>query len=286
LRQLPVLIYGGAADAALDTGGVATGLLLKPLGDELLLDALSDLDPNTPDGSILIVEDDPHVRAQHRRLIAQHFPGYSIRDVGDGRAALAAIASDPPSLIVLDLVMPEIDGFAILEALRADRRTARIPVLVLSGKRLTGEDIRRLCEARVIFQTKDLLSHDELAETLRRAIDPEVQLPLHTSALVKQALACIQQHYAEPLSRQAIADAVGVNKDYLGRIFQQEVGLSPWEYLIRYRLLQAKALLRETDLSITEVAVRVGFETRTYFSQVFNREVGCTPREYRTRRRL
>lgn len=280
LRQLPVLIYGGAAA---NPFGVATGVLLKPLGEDRLLEALSDLDPRAPDGSILIVEDDAVVRAQHRRLIAQRFPGYSIRDVADGHAALAAVAASVPSLIVLDLLLPELDGFAVLEALRADRHTASVPVLVLSGKALAGEDMRRLSEARVVFQTKEVLSSDELAESLRRAITPDERLPLHTSALVKQAIGFIQQQYAQPLSRQTIANAVAVHKDYLGRIFQQEMGLSPWEYLSRYRLLQAKVLLRETDLSIAEVALRVGFETRTYFSQVFGREVGCSPREYRAR---
>ncbi|HWQ12232.1 MAG TPA: ATP-binding protein [Roseiflexaceae bacterium] len=278
-RQLPVMIYGGAATA--ESLGAATGVLLKPLGEEMLLEALSDLDPRTPDGSILIVEDDPQARAQHRRLIAQRFPGYRIRDAGDGRAGLAAVAAEVPSLIILDLLLPELDGFAVLEALRAEPQTAGIPVLVLSGKSLTGDDIRRLSEARVIFQTKDLLTNEELAESLRRTISPAERLPRYTSALVKQAIAFIQQQYAEPLSRQAIANAVGVNKDYLGRIFHQEVGLSPWEYLIRYRLLRARQLLRETDLTVAEVAVRVGFETPTYFSRIFHREVGCSPRAYR-----
>ena len=282
LRHVPVMIYGGATTT--DALGVATGVLLKPLGEAMLLEALSDLDPSAPDGSILIVEDDPRIRAQHRRLIAQHFPGYTVRDVGDGRAALAAVTTAVPTLIVLDLVMPELDGFAVLEALRADRRTAGVPVLVLSGKILTGDDIKRLGEARVIFQTKDLLSADELGESLRRALDPDERLPLQTSALVKQAIAFIQQNHAEPLSRQAIADAVGVNKDYLGRIFQQEVGLAPWEYLIRYRLLRAKDLLRETDLTVAEVATRVGFDTPTYFSRMFHREVGCSPRAYRAQK--
>ncbi len=286
LRQLPVIIYGGGEtpnEAPSEAPGTRTGLLLKPLGDETLLEALGDLDPRQAGGSILIVEDDPHVRAQHRRLIAQHFPGYSVRDVGDGREALAAVAVEAPSLVLLDLRLPELDGFAVLEALRAERRTAGVPVLVLSGKPLSGEDIRRLSETRAVVQTKGMLSSEELAEALRRSLDHDERLPPHTSALVKQAIAFIQHQHGEPLSRQAIADAVGVHKDYLGRIFQQELGLSPWEYLTRFRVLRAKELLRASDLSVAEVATRVGFETPTYFSQVFHREVGCSPRAFRAR---
>ena len=201
--------------------------------------------------------------------------------LGDGRAALDILAGETPSLIVLDLMMPEVDGFAVLEALRGNSRTASVPVLVLSGKILSADDVRRLAEARVIYQTKDMLAEADLAESLRRTLAREEPLPPQTSALVKSAVAFIQQHHDEPLSRQEIADTIGVSKDYLGRIFQQELGLSPWEYLIRYRVLRAKELLRTTDYSVAEVATRVGFDSATYFSHIFHREVGCSPRAFR-----
>jgi signal transduction histidine kinase/ABC-type sugar transport system substrate-binding protein/AraC-like DNA-binding protein len=281
LGRLPMMFYHGGPGAALDTAGATTSLLLKPLGENALIAALNDLDPREPQGNILIVEDDPQMRALHHRVIAAHFPGYRIHTAGDGRAALDILAHEIPSLIVLDLVMPEVDGFAVLEALRANPRTATVPVLVLSGKALSPADVRRLGEARVIFQTKDLLSEGELAESLRRTLGRDAPLPPHTSGLVKRVIAFIQQHHDEPLSRQEIADTVGVSKDYLGRIFHQELGLSPWEYLIRYRVLRAKELLRTTDYTVTEVATRVGFDTATYFSHIFHREVGCSPRAFR-----
>jgi signal transduction histidine kinase/ABC-type sugar transport system substrate-binding protein/AraC-like DNA-binding protein len=281
LGQLPVILYHSAPDAAPGLAGSTTSLLLKPLGDTALLEALADLDPRTSNGSILIAEDDPQIRALHQRLIAKHFPDYTIRAVGDGRAALDVLAQETPSLLVLDLVMPEVDGFAVLEALRAHPRSAAVPVLVLSGRALDADDIRRLAAARVVFQTKDVLSDAELAESLRRALVRDEPLPPHTSALVKQAIAFIQQHYNEPISRQEIADTLGVSKNYLGRIFHQELGLSPWEYLIRYRVLRAKELLLTTDYSVADVAARVGFETATYFSHIFHREVGCSPRAFR-----
>ncbi len=258
-----------------------TGLLLKPLGDSVLIEALEQLAPRATEGSILIVEDDPQLRALHRRIIAEHFSNYAVHDVGDGRAALDMLTRETPSLVVLDLVMPEVDGFAVVEVLRANPRTAVVPVLVLSGKILSADDVRRLAEARVIYQTKDMLAEGDLAESLRRTLAREELLPPHTSALVKSAVAFIQQHHNEPLSRQEIADAIGVSKDYLGRIFQQELRLSPWEYLIRYRVLRAKELLRTTGYSVAEVATRVGFDTATYFSHIFRREVGCSPRAFR-----
>jgi YesN/AraC family two-component response regulator len=277
------MLHQGGANTAFHAAGGLTGLLIKPLGDSVLIEALEQLALRAAEGSILIVEDDPQLRALHRRMIAEHFPNYAVHDVGDGRAALDSLTRETPSLIVLDLMMPEVDGFAVLEALRANPRTATAPVLVLSGKILSADDVRRLAEARVIYQTKDMLAEDDLAESLRRTLAREEPLPPHTSALVKSAIGFIHQHHDEPLSRQEIADTIGVSKDYLGRIFQQEMGLSPWEYLIRYRVLRAKELLRMTDDTIAQVAARVGFDTATYFSHIFRREVGCSPRAFRAK---
>jgi AraC-like DNA-binding protein len=281
LNQLPLLLYHHAPDGAAPAAAtISTGVLLKPAGDSALVGAITNLSPRTA-GTILIVEDDPQTRALHRRLIAERLPGYQIRDVADGRVALDVLAEHTPTLVVLDLAMPDVDGFAVLAALRAQPRTAGVPVLVLSGRVLTPDDIARLVEARVIFQTKDVLSEGELADSLRRTVARDTLLPPPTSALVKQAIAFIQQHYSEPLSRQEIAGALNVSKDYLGRIFHQELGLSPWEYLIRYRVLRAKELLWTTSATIAEVARQVGFDNAAYFSHIFQRETGSSPRAFR-----
>ncbi len=281
--QFPVMLWYNATSAAQHVPSPTTGILLKPLGDQTLIQALDILDPRYPDGSILLVEDDPHMRSFYRRLISQHFSSYAILEAADGPEALELLRLETPCLIVLDLVMPGLDGFAVLEALRAEMRTASVPVLVLSGKALSTDDIRRLSAARVVFQAKDILSSHELADSLRYSLDRTGYLPPQTSALVKGAVAFIQDCYAQPLTRQAIADHLGVSKDYLGRIFQQELQLSPWEFLIRYRVLRAKYLLQTTSSSITEIAAQVGFETASYFSTIFHREVGSSPREFRNK---
>jgi AraC-like DNA-binding protein/ABC-type sugar transport system substrate-binding protein/putative methionine-R-sulfoxide reductase with GAF domain len=105
----------------------------------------------------------------------------------------------------------------------------------------------------------------------------------HTGELVGRAVAYIQLHHARDLSRQEIAAHVGVSENYLTLIFHREFDVSPWEYLHRYRVERAKALLRETDDSITAIAAAVGFGDPAYFSRVFRKLEGCAPREYRER---
>jgi YesN/AraC family two-component response regulator len=155
-------------------------------------------------------------------------------------------------------------------------------VLILSGHSLTLDDVKRLEQhALVTLQSKGILSEVEAMATLHRTLFGNDVLPPHTSALVKRTIAYFHQHYDNTLTRQEIAEAVGVNKDYLGQIFRQELGISPWEYLNRYRIVHAKALLRNTKKSITAVAFLVGFNDPSYFGRVFRKQVGLSPRVYR-----
>ncbi|NJN54137.1 MAG: helix-turn-helix transcriptional regulator [Anaerolineae bacterium] len=72
-----------------------------------------------------------------------------------------------------------------------------------------------------------------------------------------------------------------MSEDYLSRAFSQELGISPWDYLNRYRIVQAKEMLRLTTDSITSIGRRVGFNDPAYFSRVFRRIVGVSPNAYR-----
>jgi YesN/AraC family two-component response regulator len=191
------------------------------------------------------------------------------------------VAEEPPSLVILDLFMPEVDGFMVLEQMRAQPQLRRVPVVVITGKVLSFEDIRRLDYALVTLQSKDILSPDETSASLHRALAGAEALPQQTSVIVKHAIAYLHQNYHRTLSRQELAATIGVSKDYLSHIFQQELGISPWEYLNRYRIKQAKALLLNSNESITNIAAQVGFNDLSYFNRVFLKHVGCSPRAFR-----
>jgi transcriptional regulator GlxA family with amidase domain len=91
----------------------------------------------------------------------------------------------------------------------------------------------------------------------------------------------LHQNFVNQLTRQEIAEAVGVSKNYLSEIFRHELGLSPWDYLTRLRLQKAKELLCSTGDSITTVAAQTGFDDSAYFSRVFRKNTGMSPQEYR-----
>jgi AraC-like DNA-binding protein len=86
---------------------------------------------------------------------------------------------------------------------------------------------------------------------------------------------------AEALNREEIAGHVGISADYLTDCFRQELGITPVTYLNRYRLRQARELLENTDLKITQIALAVGFSESAHFTRTFQREMGVSPRAYR-----
>jgi YesN/AraC family two-component response regulator len=98
---------------------------------------------------------------------------------------------------------------------------------------------------------------------------------------VRSAVAYIEQHYRQPLSRRQIARAAGVSEHHLGRLFHRRLGLTLWDYLIRVRVNHAKERLRSGDESVQAVARAVGFQDRAYFSRVFRKVTGVAPHVFR-----
>lgn len=277
--QVPFLLY--ISDEAPIALGM-TNILTKPIERQTLITMLEAMMPPDRPGAILIVDDDPQTCELYQRLATHTFPGRALQTINSGAAALQWLEHEVPCLVILDLVMPEVDGFTVLEHLRSAVHTHTVPVLVLSGHVLSAEEVQRLNYARVIFQNKDMLTPDELATLFQHALAGP-PLPPQTSFLIKQFLVYLQHHYAQDLSLQQIASEIGVSARHLNRIVHQELGLSPKEYMNRYRIQQAIKLLRTTSTSISTVAALVGFDDPNYFSRVFRQHTGYAPGTYRAR---
>jgi AraC-like DNA-binding protein len=122
------------------------------------------------------------------------------------------------------------------------------------------------------------------AETLSRieaVLARHRTLAVPTQRLIRRAMSYIHEHYAEPLTREQIARYINISPDYLTDCFHKELGLTPMAYLNRYRIRQARDLLVNSDLKITQIAFAVGFSESAHFTRTFQREVGVTPRAYR-----
>lgn len=280
LNQTPFILYQQGE------GEVATGitsLVVKPASSQTLWEAIRPITPRQISGSVLIIDDDAKARQLACEAVSKGLPpGYTIRTAEGGEAGLAAMLAEPPNLVILDLMMPDLDGFEVLDRMRADERTRQVPVVILSGRQLSLNDVKRLeRHAAVTLQSKGILSEEEIIVSLHRSLFGDDTLPPQTSALAKRAIAYLHQNYARPLARWEIAEGIGVSEDYLSRVFNRELGISPWDYLNRYRISRARELLHLTHDSISRIGRRVGFSDPAYFSRVFHRITGLSPRAYR-----
>ncbi len=282
----PVLIFGQETDFEPQGSKPGlTGFVTKETNPQTLLDTLNALCPSLPSHSILIVDDDPEVRRQHRALVEQNLSGCFVATAENGEIALEMMREEIPALVLLDLVMPGMSGADVLDQMRADARLRSVPVIILSSKLLSLDDVKRLeHHAHVTLQSKGIWSESESVIALNRSLFGSDALPAHTSALVKRAVAYFHQNFSRPLTRWEVAEAIGVSEDYLTRVFNRELEISPWDYLVRYRILQAQQMLRNTSRPISKIARLVGFKDQSYFTRVFSKQTGISPQVYRDNR--
>lgn len=99
--------------------------------------------------------------------------------------------------------------------------------------------------------------------------------------IMRDAAAFIDEHYYEELSLSFLASKFGVDKSYFSRTFRQETGENLMLYITRKRLEKAGEYIRESDISLTEIAFMVGYDDYAYFNRVFRKKYGTGPREYR-----
>lgn len=91
----------------------------------------------------------------------------------------------------------------------------------------------------------------------------------------------IDSNYNQDITLSQLCSMIYVSKAALTSLFKEVYGISVMQYLTKVRLSQAQFLLRNTDLSITEISIRVGFNNPTYFSEIFSKHIQLTPSEYR-----
>jgi YesN/AraC family two-component response regulator len=208
-------------------------------------------------------------------------PKSRILRAASGKQALELMTRSRPDLVLLDLMMPEMTGFEVIERMRQHPDLCDIPVVVLTAKTLNQEVITRLNRGVATVLGKGLFSADETLQHVEAALRRSHQANLETRRIVRCAMAYIHEHYMESLTRQDVADHVGYSPRHLDRCFNDEMGLTPMAYLNRFRLRQARRLLQSTSRSIGEIADAVGFSNSAYFSRVFKQEMGASPSEYR-----
>jgi CheY-like chemotaxis protein len=172
LRRIPVVIISIAADRNKGFSLGAAAVMQKPISRQELYEALVDLGlfPRSQGQAVkvLVVDDDPKAV----ELIAVRVTDLAstvLRAYG-GQEAIAIARQELPDVMVLDLMMPVVSGFDVVEALKERPETARIPILVVTAKQITGEDRARLSGYVTTIMEKADFDSDRFTAEVRRAM--------------------------------------------------------------------------------------------------------------------
>jgi PAS domain S-box-containing protein len=180
LAHIPVVILSIVADCSKGLSLGASEVLQKPVGMDELAGALARLGfglPATPGKTktVLVIDDDPNaVEIVCSHLQQAHFN--MLRAYG-GAQGIAMAQSRTPDLIILDLMMPGVSGFEVVETLKTSKKTAQIPIIILTAKMLTAED-RALLNSHVLqVMQKSAFNHGKFISEVRRALSHRLEFP-------------------------------------------------------------------------------------------------------------
>jgi signal transduction histidine kinase/CheY-like chemotaxis protein len=167
--SIPVLICTAGNNSTRAAVLGAADFLTKPFSARQLRETVARILPEQA-GLVLVVDDDESIRSLVVGALAGE--GFELREAPDGEEALVAVAQERPAAIVLDLMMPKLDGFAVLERLSEDPELRQIPVVVLTARRLSRRERDVLRTSTVSLLEKSRYSAEELRELVRLAAAP------------------------------------------------------------------------------------------------------------------
>ncbi|TKC88855.1 response regulator transcription factor [Trinickia terrae] len=247
------------------------------------------------DAHVLVVDDQPD---QLRLLIdVLRSAGCRISVGFDGAQAYERALALSPDLILMDVRMPRMDGFAACRLLAADTRTCAIPIIFLTvaadlDERLEGLEIGGVDYVLKPFAPAEVLARIRvhLSRTNRTlpATKEEMSAPdlSGDGVLVRAAVQHLSKRLNNPPGVEQLARIVGTNEKRLSRAFRDHLGETVFEHLRNERLRIAQNLLNNTPLSIARIAEEIGFSSAANFATAFRERFGVTPSTYRQEPRL
>lgn len=245
---------------------------------------------------VLVVEDNADVRAFIRSALSQ--ATYTILEAHHGEAGLVSARQHVPDLVITDLMMPVMDGYALCRALKADERTSHIPVVMLTAKAGVDSRIEGLETGADSYVAKPFHTGELLAQ-VENLIRGREQLRHHYrrlgfSGLAKEPLPTIEQVFLgrvrttieahvddESFSVETLGHEVDMSRMQLHRKLKALLNLAPGDLIRHVRLERAHELLSRNVGTVAEVAYAVGFGNPANFSTSFARHFGYAPSEVR-----
>lgn len=252
----------------------------------------------TYDYTILIVEDDPDINAYLQKELK---PNFRILAAENGRVAVDILAKENVSLVISDVMMPEMNGYELCKRIKSDIVFSHIPVILLTALSDDKQRMYGIASGADEFIQKPFNIEEvklrivrllEERARLRNAFAQELQSPAASGLKTDKAesmdelfmrkfMALIEESYPDSnFSIEKASEMLGLSRVHLYRKVKELTGVTPTDFLRNYRLKQAAALLRQKDCNVNEAAYATGFSSPPYFSKCFKAVYNITPTEY------
>lgn len=268
--------------------------------EEIQADAMMDSgesDEETSSGDnlpiVLIVEDQPDMRKYISNKLENR---YHIMEAKDGKDGLDMALDEIPDLVISDVMMPVMDGFELCKALKTDRRTSHIPVIILTARADDSDKIAGLetgADAYLIkpfnarelrLRVKNLI---EIRNKLRAKFSQKMvikprELPVNSidKQFIEDVLSTIENHLGDwDFSVTMLSKEMYMSISQLNRKLKAIINQTSQQFIRSIRMERALELLKNNAGSIGEISNRVGFEDPGYFTQVFKKYFGFLPSE-------
>ena len=250
---------------------------------------------------LLVVEDNPDLAGFLKQILSVD---YSVSLAGNGKEALDLMRNgNVPDLIVTDIMMPVMDGFAFCQTIREDKEFFRIPVIILSARASIGDRIHALRygiddyigkpfhEGELMLRIRNLLARtypvigrkeDDLKANEPAINEEDVPAPPDLEWLAKVESLSKSLLTDSRFSLDFLAEQLDLSSRHLTRKLKKIVGLTGGQYLQEVRLNYARELLETGNFTTKELSQQVGFSSPDYFARLYRDRFGHTPSQQKT----
>jgi signal transduction histidine kinase/ligand-binding sensor domain-containing protein/DNA-binding response OmpR family regulator len=250
--------------------------------------------------AILIVDDEQLIRFLLKDILGD---SYIIYEASTGKQAIEVIHRAMPDLIVSDIMMPDMNGLELCDLIKNTSETCHIPFVLLSAR----TSIQHMTEGyscgadayipkpfqteHLLVRIQKLLEYRDKMHQLFSAGNPALQLEskdLNESdkKFIEKVTRVIEENIDEVLDGAFLENAMNMSKIQLYRKIKTLSDMTPTELIRHIRLQKASLLLINSDLTVSEIFYRTGFNNKTYFFREFKKIFNCSPIEYRNQHRL
>ncbi len=286
-----ILLHGGETKAKNDNGlTVSFSLPLSSQGN-------TSTDSTRP--VVLIVDDNHEIVDFLSNALADN---YNCEKAYSGEGALEKVNTYVPDIIITDQMMPEMDGTELCRQLRHSHSTANTPIIMLTAKDDLDTEMKSIGSGADVFMPKPFNLRKlqlHMAQLLKRqnsivqsahietitSSQPSISKePVGDEALMAKVMKAIDENISsEDFNVTRLCEIVGIDQKQLYRKMKSLTGDTPVVFLRNYRLKRAAELLKQGQLTVSEIMYRAGFNSLSYFTKSFKEKYGISPKEFRIR---